>query len=79
MESPFGASLLFGFSPLQFSESKKKHGVEQVRSTDGRRNGAQLDTMSVHHIDVYCERVSISCFIVSDATNASVDRPRFVW
>jgi hypothetical protein len=40
MESPFGASLLFGFSPLQFSESKKKHGVEQVRSTDGRRNEA---------------------------------------
>jgi hypothetical protein len=38
-----------------------------------------MDTMSVHHIDVYCERVSISCFIVSDATNASVDRPRFVW
>jgi hypothetical protein len=37
---PFGASLLFGLSPLQFSESKKKHGVEQVRSADGRRNGA---------------------------------------
>jgi hypothetical protein len=39
-KTPFGASLLFGLSPLQFSESKKKHGVEQVRSADGRRNGA---------------------------------------
>ena len=39
-KAPFGASLLFGLSPLQFSESKKKHGVEQVHSADGRRNGA---------------------------------------
>ena len=33
-ESPFRASLSFGLSPLQFSKSKKKHGVEQVRSEE---------------------------------------------
>jgi hypothetical protein len=35
MESPFGASLLFGFSPLQFSESKKNMASSRyVRQTE---------------------------------------------